>query len=332
MKTSLAPGSKVVTEYYERAGLTTYLDALGFNTVGYGCTTCIGNSGPLPEEISKAVVDERPRRLLRPLGQPELRGADPPRGEGELPRLAAARRRVRARGAHGRRPRDRAARTGSRRQRRLPLRPLADARRRSRDTVAAAIRRDMFESAYADVFDGDDRWRALPIPEGELFDWDDASTYVRLPAVLRRDVPRAGRRSRTSRARACLVAVGDSVTTDHISPAGSIKPDSPAGTYLTEHGIERKDFNSYGSRRGNHEVMVRGTFANVRLRNQLVPGLGGNVDGAPPRRRGDDDLRGLRALPRRGRAARSCSRARSTARARRATGPRRGRTCSACAR
>jgi aconitate hydratase len=142
------------------------------------------------------------------------------------------------------------------------------------DTVAAAIERSMFEHAYADVFAGDDRWRALPIPEGELFAWDDASTYVRLPPYFEGMSREPGSVSDIAGARV-LVAVGDSVTTDHISPAGSIKPDSPAGTYLQEHGIERKDFNSYGSRRGNHEVMVRGTFANVRLRNQLVPGSEG---------------------------------------------------------
>jgi aconitate hydratase len=141
-------------------------------------------------------------------------------------------------------------------------------------TVADAIGRDMFEKAYADVFHGDERWRELPVPEGERFAWDDASTYVRLPPYFEGMAPGEGTVEDIEGARV-LVAVGDSVTTDHISPAGSIKPDAPAGKYLTEHGIERKDFNSYGSRRGNHEVMVRGTFANVRLRNQLVPGSEG---------------------------------------------------------
>ena len=198
------------------------------------------------------------------------------------------------------------------------------------DTIAAAIGDDLFKSAYAGVFEGSAAWKELPVPEGDLFAWADDSTYVRLPPYFDGMSQEPGTVEDIAGAR-CLVRIGDSVTTDHISPAGAIKPESPAGRYLLEHGVERKDFNSYGSRRGNHEVMVRGTFANVRLRNLLVPGLGGNLDGAPPVRRGDDDLRGVRALSRRGRAADRDRRARSTARARRATGRRRARTCSASA-
>ncbi len=153
------------------------------------------------------------------------------------------------------------------------------------------------------MFTGDPGWRELPVPEGELFAWEDASTYVRQPPYFEGMAARARAPSSDVLGARCLVSIGDSVTTDHISPAGSIKPESPAGRYLIEHGIERKDFNSYGSRRGNHEVMVRGTFANVRLRNLLVPGVGGHLDGASARRRRDDDLRGRRAVPRRGRAA-----------------------------
>jgi aconitate hydratase len=273
VKTSLAPGSKVVTEYYERAGLTEHLDALGFNTVGYGCTTCIGNSGPLPEAISEAVVANdlvvcsvlSGNRNFEARIHPEVKAnylASPPL--------------VVAYALAGRMDLD------------LATEPLGQDRdgndvfladiwptaEEIAATVGAAIARDMFESAYADVFAGDDRWRALPIPEGELFDWDDASTYVRLPPYFEGMSAEPGVVGDIEGARV-LVSVGDSVTTDHISPAGSIKPDSPAGKYLQEHGIDRKDFNSYGSRRGNHEVMVRGTFANVRLRNQIVPGSEG---------------------------------------------------------
>ena len=302
VKSSLAPGSKVVTEYYERAGLEQYLDELGFNTVGYGCTTCIGNSGPLPDAISRSGHRGRPRRLRRALRQPQLRGAHPLRGEGELPRVAAARRRVRARRAHGHRPPERADRR-RRRRHRLPARHLADvaarSTRRSRTSVDGEMftrrvrrrlhrRRALARARHA-------RRRALRVGPG---------LDVRAPpAVLRRHAARAGRRSRTSTARACSSMLGDSVTTDHISPAGAIRPDSPAGKYLVEHGVERRDFNSYGARRGNHEVMVRGTFANVRLRNQLVAGQRGHLDGAPAGRRGDDDLRRSRALPRRRHAA-----------------------------
>jgi aconitate hydratase len=273
VKSSLAPGSKVVTEYYDKAGLTPYLDALGFNTVGYGCTTCIGNSGPLPAEISAAVAEGglvacavlSGNRNFEARIHPEVKAnylASPPL--------------VVAYALAGRMDIDLATE---------PLGQDADGAdvyladiwpspQEIRETMTAAIGEEMFRSTYADVFTGDPAWRELPVPEGDLFDWDEASTYVRLPPYFDgMDAEPApvgdivGARS--------LVAVGDSVTTDHISPAGSIKPDSPAGAYLTGRGVERKDFNSYGSRRGNHEVMVRGTFANVRLRNQLVPGSEG---------------------------------------------------------
>ena len=273
VKSSLAPGSKVVTKYYDRAGLTQYLDALGFNTVGYGCTTCIGNSGPLPDEISAAIAEGdlvacsvlSGNRNFEARIHPEVKAnylASPPL--------------VVAYALAGRMDID------------LETEPLGQDRDGNdvflRDvwptsaeideTIATAVQGDMFRSTYDDVFTGDDEWRSLPVPEGELFAWDPASTYVRQPpyfeGMAREPVPVedvVGAR--------CLVMLGDSVTTDHISPAGAIKPDSPAGAYLVEHGIERSDFNSYGSRRGNHEVMVRGTFANVRLRNQLLPGSEG---------------------------------------------------------
>jgi len=273
VKSSLAPGSKVVTEYYDKAGLTPYLDALGFNTVGYGCTTCIGNSGPLPAEISAAIADGglvacavlSGNRNFEARIHPEVKAnylASPPL--------------VVAYALAGRMDFDLAAE---------PLGQDADGEdvyladiwpspQEVRETMAAAIGEEMFRSTYADVFTGDPAWRELPVPEGDLFDWDDASTYVRLPPYFE-GMGREPEPVGDILGARCLVAVGDSVTTDHISPAGSIKPESPAGEYLLGRGVERTDFNSYGSRRGNHEVMVRGTFANVRLRNQLVPGSEG---------------------------------------------------------
>ena len=273
VKSSLAPGSKVVTQYLDAAGLTPYLDELGFHTVGYGCTTCIGNSGPLPDEISRAIVGGRPCRVRRAVGEPELRGAHPSGGEGQLPRSPPL---VVAYALAGRMDLDLVDE---------PIGVGADGEdvyladiwpspAEVQEVIGSALRREMFEQTYADVYTGDERWRALDIPSGHLYAWDPASTYIRRPPYFdgmgREPEPVtdiAGAR--------CLVMIGDSVTTDHISPAGAIKPDSPAGRYLVEHGVERKDFNSYGSRRGNHEVMIRGTFANVRLRNLLVPGSEG---------------------------------------------------------
>jgi aconitate hydratase len=269
VKSSLAPGSKVVTEYYDRAGLTQYLEALGFHTVGYGCTTCIGNSGPLPPEISEAVEEGdlvvcsvlSGNRNFEARIHPEVKAnylASPPL--------------VVAYSLAGRIDVD------------LTTEPLGqDADGEDvflsdlwpspdevKETIAEAISEDMYRRTYADVFTGDEHWAALPVPEGDLFAWDPESTYVRLPPYFEGMGQEPGVVEDIAGAR-CLVMVGDSVTTDHISPAGAIKLDSPAGSYLVEHGVERKDFNSYGSRRGNHEVMVRGTFANVRLRNLLVP-------------------------------------------------------------
>ncbi len=273
VKSSLAPGSKVVTEYYDKAGLTPYLEELGFHTVGYGCTTCIGNSGPLPEEISQGVAQAdlvvcavlSGNRNFEARIHPEVKAnylASPPlvvayalAGRMDIDLVTEP---IGA-GADGED---------------VFLADIWPTPEEVRETVAGAIGEEMFRATYADVFTGDDTWRALPVPEGELFAWDPDSTYVRLPSYFDGMPLEPGPVDDIVGAR-CLVAIGDSVTTDHISPAGSIKPDSPAGRYLVEHGVERKDFNSYGSRRGNHEVMVRGTFANVRLRNQLVPGSEG---------------------------------------------------------
>jgi aconitate hydratase len=273
VKSSLAPGSKVVTEYYERAGLTPYLEALGFHTVGYGCTTCIGNSGPLAEEISKGVSEGdlvvcavlSGNRNFEARIHPEVKAnylASPPL--------------VIAYALAGRMDLDLVTEplgVGSDGED-VFLSDIWPTPQEVQETVAGAIGEEMFRTTYADVFTGDETWRELPVPEGELFAWDPDSTYVRLPTYFE-GMPLEPERVEDVVGARCLVIVGDSVTTDHISPAGAIKPDSPAGRYLVEHSVERKDFNSYGSRRGNHEVMVRGTFANVRLRNQLVPGSEG---------------------------------------------------------
>jgi len=273
VKSSLAPGSKVVTEYFDRAGLTPYLEALGFHTVGYGCTTCIGNSGPLPAPVSKAIADGElvacavlsGNRNFEARVHPEVKAnylASPPL--------------VVAYALTGRMDVDLATEPLGHDPAGEPvyLSDVWPSPAEVRETVDSAIGRDMFERSYGDVYTGDPAWRELPVPEGSVFAWDEASTYVRRPPYFDGMEREPGVVSDLEDAR-CLVSLGDSVTTDHISPAGSIKPDAPAGRYLVEHGIERADFNSYGSRRGNHEVMVRGTFANVRLRNLLVPGSEG---------------------------------------------------------
>jgi aconitate hydratase len=285
VKTTLAPGSKVVMDYYDRAGLTPYLDKLGFNLVGYGCTTCIGNSGPLLEEISAAVADNdlavvsvlsgnrnfegriNPDVKMNYLASPPLVVAYALAGSMDVDLLTEP------------------LGTGSDGQP-VYLHDLwpspADVQRVVDDSIAS----EMFTRDYADVFAGDERWQNLPTPEGDTFAWDPDSTYVRKPPYFDGMEREPAPVSDIQGARV-LAKLGDSVTTDHISPAGSIKTDSPAGLYLTEHGVERRDFNSYGSRRGNHEVMIRGTFANIRLRNQLATGTEGGFtrdftqDGGP---------------------------------------------------
>jgi len=269
VKSSLAPGSKVVTEYFDRAGLTPYLEALGFHTVGYGCTTCIGNSGPLPEPVSKAIAEGdlvacavlSGNRNFEARIHPEIKAnylASPPL--------------VVAYALAGRMDLDLTSEPLGHTANGEPvfLSDVWPSPQEIRETVEGAIGREMFERTYADVYTGDPAWRELPVPEGSVFAWDAASTYVRQPPYFEGMTAEPATVDDIHDAR-CLVSLGDSVTTDHISPAGSIKPESPAGRYLVEHGVERKEFNSYGSRRGNHEVMVRGTFANVRLRNLLVP-------------------------------------------------------------
>jgi aconitate hydratase len=273
VKSSLAPGSKVVTEYYEKAGLDRYLDELGFNTVGYGCTTCIGNSGPLPEPISEAIAqgDLVVCSVLSGNRNFEARI----HGEVKANYLASPPLVV-AYALAGRMDVDLLEEPLGRDSdgNDVYLHDLWPSPEEVKETIAGAVESEMFSRTYADAYTGDDRWRSLPVPEGDLFAWDPDSTYVRLPPYFQ-DMPREPAAVEDIQGARCLVMLGDSVTTDHISPAGAIRPDSPAGKYLIAHGVERKDFNSYGSRRGNHEVMVRGTFANVRLRNLLVPGSEG---------------------------------------------------------
>src|SRR5579884_1040128 len=273
VKSSLAPGSKVVSEYYRASGLDRYLDELGFNTVGYGCTTCIGNSGPLPEPISAAVAEGdlvvcavlSGNRNFEARIHGEVKAnylASPPlvvayalAGRMDIDLLHEPL----GQGADGED---------------VYLHDLWPSREEIDRVIGDSVRGEMFSATYADVFTGDERWRGLETPEGELYAWDPDSTYVRQPPYFG-GLPREPTAMEDVEGARCLVLLGDSVTTDHISPAGAIRPDSPAGRYLIEHGVERREFNSYGARRGNHEVMVRGTFANVRLKNLLVPGSEG---------------------------------------------------------
>ena len=273
VKTTLAPGSKVVTDYYEKSGLTQYLNALDFDLVGYGCTTCIGNSGPLIPEVSQAVNDHdlavtsvlsgnrnfegriNPDVKMNYLASPPLVVAYALAGTMDIDLMNDPI----GQGTDGAD---------------VFLADIWPSQAEVDDVVNSSISADMFTSRYADVFAGDDTWRALPTPEGETFEWDETSTYVRKPPYFE-SMPASPVPVTDIAGARVLLKLGDSVTTDHISPAGAIKADSPAGRYLTEHGVHRSDFNSYGSRRGNHEVMIRGTFANIRLRNQLAPGTEG---------------------------------------------------------
>lgn len=273
VKTTLAPGSKVVSDYYEKAGLTPYLDKLGFNLVGYGCTTCIGNSGPLIPEVSAAVQEQDLAVVSVLSGNRNFEGRINPDVKMNYlasPPLVVA-----------------YALAGS-----MDVDLFEDPLGQDSDgndvflkdiwpspaeverVIGEAITADMFANDYADVFAGDERWQSLPTPEGDTFAWEEDSTYVR-KAPYFDGMPDEPEPVSDIEGARVLLKLGDSVTTDHISPAGAIKKDSPAGKYLLEHGVEQRDFNSYGSRRGNHEVMIRGTFANIRLRNQLAPGTEG---------------------------------------------------------
>ncbi len=280
VKTSLAPGSQVVTDYLKKAGLMDDLEALGFNLVGYGCTTCIGNSGPLADEIHQAIIDHKLIVSSILSGNRNFEGrihqdvkmnflASPPL--------------VVAYAIAGRTDIDvyNEPLTQDEQGRDVYLKDLWPSVSEVAELVKSTVTKEMFAKSYADVYKGDERWRTIAVPEAKRYQWDEASTYIRkapffdgmskeppgLPSI-------AGAR--------CLAKLGDSVTTDHISPAGAIKADAPAGEYLLEHDVSQGDFNSYGSRRGNHEVMMRGTFANVRLRNQLAPGTEGGITRTQP--------------------------------------------------
>ena len=296
VKTTLAPGSKVVSDYYDRSGLTPYLDKMGFNLVGYGCTTCIGNSGPLIPEVSAAVQENdlavvsvlsgnrnfegriNPDIKMNYLASPPLVVAYAIAGTMDIDLVNDS--------------------LGTDEQGQdVFLKDIWPTEAEIDEIVAAAIGAEMFTDSYADVFAGDQQWQSLPTPEGEIFEWDPDSTYVRKPPYFE-GMPADPVPVTDITGARVLLKLGDSITTDHISPAGSIKADGPAGEYLSGHGVDRQEFNSYGSRRGNHEVMIRGTFANIRLRNQLAPGTEGGftrdftADGGA----GDQRVRGLGAL------------------------------------
>lgn len=273
VKTTLAPGSKVVTDYYEKSGLTPYLDKLGFNLVGYGCTTCIGNSGPLIPEVSKAVNDGDLAVTAVLSGNRNFEGRINP--DIKMNYLASPPL-VIAYALAGSMDVDLYADPLGQDQdgNDVYMKDIWPSPKEVEDVIASSIDSATFTKEYADVFAGDERWQNLPTPDGAVFEWDPDSTYVRKAPYFDGMALEPSPVEEVTGARV-LLKLGDSVTTDHISPAGAIKKDSPAGKYLSEHGIEPRDFNSYGSRRGNHEVMIRGTFANIRLRNQMAPGTEG---------------------------------------------------------
>ena len=275
VKTSLAPGSKVVTEYLDRAGLTEYLEELGYHLVGYGCTTCIGNSGPLAEEISAAVSEGDLAVVSVLSGNRNFEGRINP--DVKMNYLASPPLCV-AYALAGTMDIDLYEEPLGEDDRGNPvyLKDIWPTAAEVAETIGTAVQSDMFRKSYGEVFDGDDRWNSLEVPTGDSFAWDEQSTYVRRPPFFE-GLPSEPEPLADIEGARVLAILGDSVTTDHISPAGSIKRDGPAGRYLVEHGVEPRDFNSYGSRRGNHEVMMRGTFANIRLRNLLAPGTEGGV-------------------------------------------------------
>jgi len=273
VKTSFAPGSKVVTDYIEKAGLWPFLNSLRFNLVGYGCTTCIGNSGPLSEPIGKAIKDNNLVAVSVLSGNRNFEGRINPLCRANY---LASPPLVVAYALAGRMDFDIVNESLGNDKSGKPvyLRDIWPTPDEVEKTMRSSVSSDMFQKEYADVFTGDQHWRALPIPEGDLYAWDAKSTYIKHPPYFE-NMPHKPVALEDLHGLRALAVLGDSVTTDHISPAGSIQPDSPAGKYLIEHGVQPKDFNSYGARRGNHEVMMRGTFANIRLRNMLAPGTEG---------------------------------------------------------
>jgi aconitate hydratase len=273
VKTTMAPGSKVVTDYYEKAGLTEDLEALGFYTVGYGCTVCIGNTGPLIDEVSAAINDNDLAVTAVLSGNRNFEGRISPDVKMNYlasPPLVIA---YALAGSMNFDFEKDSLGTGSD-GKEVFLADIWPDAAEVQKTIDSSISTEMFTKEYGAVFDGDERWRSLPTPDSEVFEWDAKSTYVRKPPYFDGMTIETTPVSNIAGARV-LAKLGDSVTTDHISPAGNIKADSPAGKYLVDHGVERNDFNSYGSRRGNHEVMIRGTFANIRLKNQLLDGVEG---------------------------------------------------------
>ena len=273
VKTSFAPGSKVVTDYIEKAGLWPYLNELRFNLVGYGCTTCIGNSGPLSEPIGKAIKDNNLVAVSVLSGNRNFEGRINPLCRANY---LASPPLVVAYALAGRMDFDIVNEPigSDKAGKPVYLREIWPTPQEVEATVRSAVSKEMFAREYADAFAGDQHWKALPIPEGDLYAWDGKSTYIKNPPYFDGMKVKPGEISDLRGLRA-LAVLGDSITTDHISPAGSIQPDGPAGKYLISHGVQPKDFNSYGARRGNHEVMMRGTFANIRLKNQLAPGTEG---------------------------------------------------------
>ncbi|HKS82019.1 MAG TPA: aconitate hydratase AcnA [Candidatus Acidoferrales bacterium] len=273
VKTSFAPGSKVVTDYIQKAGLWPYLEALRFHLVGYGCTTCIGNSGPLSEPIGKAIKDNNLVAVSVLSGNRNFEGRINPLCRANY---LASPPLVVAYALAGRMDFDivREPLGSDKTGKPVFLRDIWPSPQEVEAVVRDSVTNEMFRKEYGDVFSGDDHWRKLPVPEGDLYAWDEKSTYIKHPPYFEQ-MPKQPGAIADLRGLRALAMLGDSVTTDHISPAGSIPPDSPAGKYLIAHGVQPKDFNSYGARRGNHEVMMRGTFANIRLRNLLAPGTEG---------------------------------------------------------
>jgi len=273
VKTSFAPGSKVVTDYLDKAGLTPFLESLRFNLVGYGCTTCIGNSGPLSDPISKAIKDNNLHAVSVLSGNRNFEGRINPLCRANY---LASPPLVVAYALAGRMDFDIVNESLGKDKGGKPvyLRDIWPTPAEVEATMRSSVSSEMFRKEYADVYTGDEHWRALPIPEGDLYAWDSKSTYINHPPFFQ-DMPRIPVALKDLTGLRALAVLGDSVTTDHISPAGSIPADTPAGKYLISRGVQPKDFNSYGARRGNHEVMMRGTFANIRLRNLLAPGTEG---------------------------------------------------------
>jgi aconitate hydratase len=277
VKTSLAPGSRVVTDYLDRAGLTPALEKLGFSLVGYGCTTCIGNSGPLPDDVARAIDDEKLNVVAVLSGNRNFEGRIHPQVRASY---LASPPLVVAYALAGTIDLDITTEpVGEGADGPVYLRDLWPSPQEVAEVIAGAVSEDQFDEQYGRIWEGDERWTGLPTPTGPAYEWDPDSTYVREPPYFTAqiagpvgDAEVEGTRVHDAR---ILVKVGDSITTDHISPAGAIRPDAPAGEYLVERGVQQRDFNSYGARRGNHEVMMRGTFANVRLRNELAPGTEG---------------------------------------------------------